>query len=122
MTETKTLKNFVGGEYVDASNGRTYDLVNPATGQTFAQAPISEQADIDRAFEAAERAFETWRETTPSERQLALLRLADSIEDRAWHRVPDRRGHSSPVIPRGSGDPLPQVSARDLKRDQCGPC
>ena len=53
MTETRTLKNFVGGEYVDASNGRTYDLVNPATGQTFAQAPISEQEDIDRAFEAA---------------------------------------------------------------------
>ena len=55
MTETKTLKNFVGGEYVDASDGRTYDLVNPATGQTFAQAPLSEQADVDRAFEAAEQ-------------------------------------------------------------------
>jgi len=83
MTETRTLKNFVGGEYVDATNGRTYDLVNPATGETFAQAPVSEQADIDRAFGAAERAFETWRDTTPSERQLALLRIADAIEDRA---------------------------------------
>jgi betaine-aldehyde dehydrogenase len=83
MTETKTLKNFVGGEYVDASNGRTYDLVNPATGQTFAQAPVSEQADIDRAFEVAADAFEAWRDTTPSERQLALLRIADAIEERA---------------------------------------
>src|SRR5918998_1190410 len=83
MTETKTLKNFVGGEYVDAADGRTYDLVNPATGQTFAQAPLSEQEDIDRAFDAAEKAFETWRDTTPSERQLALLKLADAIEDRA---------------------------------------
>ena len=81
MTETRTLKNFVGGEYVDAAGGRTYELVNPATGQTFAEAPLSQQADIDRAFEAAERAFETWRDTTPSERQLALLRLADAIED-----------------------------------------
>src|ERR671914_2695340 len=87
MTETKTLKNFVGGEYVDAADGRTYDLVNPATGQTFAQAPISEQEDIDRAFDAAERAFETWRDTTPSERQLALLKLADAIEDRAEELV-----------------------------------
>jgi betaine-aldehyde dehydrogenase len=87
MTETRTLKNFVGGEYVDASNGRTYDLVNPATGQTFAQAPISEQEDIDRAFDAAQRAFETWRETTPSERQMALLRIADAIEDRAEELV-----------------------------------
>ena len=92
MTETRTLKNFVGGEYVDASNGRTYDLVNPATGQTFAQAPISEQEDIDRAFEAAQRAFETWRDTTPSERQLALLRLADAIEERAEELVgPNQR-------------------------------
>ena len=83
MTETRTLKNFVGGEYLDASGGRTYDLINPATGDTFAQAPISEQVDIDRAFEAAERAFETWRDATPSERQLAMFRIADAIEDRA---------------------------------------
>src|SRR5919112_1040033 len=83
MTETKTLKNFVGGEYVDAADGRTYDLINPATGQTFAQAPNSGQEDIDRAFDAAARAFETWRDSTPSERQLALLKLADAIEDRA---------------------------------------
>ncbi len=83
MTETKTMKNFVGGEYVDAADGRTYDLVNPATGQTFAQAPLSEQADVDRAFEVAEKAFETWRDATPSERQLALFRIADAIEERA---------------------------------------
>jgi betaine-aldehyde dehydrogenase len=83
MTETKTLKNFVGGEFVDASDGRTYDLVNPATGQTFAQAPLSEQADVDRAFEVAAKGFETWRDATPSERQLALLRIADAIEERA---------------------------------------
>src|SRR5688500_6422110 len=87
MTETRTLKNFVGRGYVDASNGRTYDLVNPATDYTFAQALISEQEDIDRAFEAAQSAFETWRDTTPSERQLALLRLADAIEERAEELV-----------------------------------
>ena len=51
MTETSTLKNFVGGEYVDAADGRTYELVNPATGQTFAEAPISEQADVDRGLQ-----------------------------------------------------------------------
>src|ERR671913_1610524 len=83
MTETRTLKNFVGGEYVEAAGGRTYELVNPATGQTFAEAPVSEQADVDAAFGAADRAFETWRDTTPSERQLALLRIADAIEVRA---------------------------------------
>ena len=92
MTETKTLKNFtlknfIRGEHVDAAGGRTYDLVNPATGQTFAQAPVSEQADVDRAFEVAGEGFETWRDATPSERQLALLRLADAIEERAEELV-----------------------------------
>jgi betaine-aldehyde dehydrogenase len=87
MTETKTLKNFVGGEYVDASDGRTYDLVNPATGQTFAQAPLSGEEDVDRAFGVAARAFESWRDTTPSERQLAMFRIADAIEERAEELV-----------------------------------
>jgi betaine-aldehyde dehydrogenase len=87
MTETRTLKNFIGGEHTDTADGRTYDLVNPATGEVFAQAPISDQTDIDRAFEAASRAFETWRNSTPSERQLALLRIADAIEERAEELV-----------------------------------
>src|SRR5215208_467282 len=83
MTETRTLKNFVGGEYTDAADGRYYDLVNPATGETFAQAPASGKEDLDRAFEVAQRAFESWRDSTPSERQLALIRIADAIEERA---------------------------------------
>jgi betaine-aldehyde dehydrogenase len=87
MTETRTLKNFIGGEHTDTADGKTYDLVNPATGEVFAQAPISDQTDIDRAFEAASRAFESWRDSTPSERQLALLRIADAIEDRAEELV-----------------------------------
>ncbi len=82
--DTKTkLQNFVGGEHVDPAEGRLYDLVNPATGEAFAQAPMSGEEDVDRAFEAAEKAFEVWRDSTPSERQLALLRIADAIEDRA---------------------------------------
>ena len=83
MTETRTLKNFVGGEYTDAADGRYYDLVNPATGETFAQAPASGREDLDRAFEVAQRAFDSWRDSTPSERQLALIRIADVIEERA---------------------------------------
>jgi betaine-aldehyde dehydrogenase len=82
-TQRKKLKNFVGGEYVDASDGRYSDLINPATGEVFASAPVSSQADVNRAFEVASRAFESWRDTTPSERQLALFRIADAIEERA---------------------------------------
>ena len=87
MTETRTLKNFVGGEHADTGDGRTYDLVNPATGEVFAQAPLSGEEDVDRAFRAAQRAFETWRDTTPSERQMALLKIADAFEDRAEELV-----------------------------------
>ncbi len=68
---------------MDPADGRTYDLVSPVTGETFAQAPASSAEDVDGAFASAEKAFETWRDTTPSERQLALLRLADAIEERA---------------------------------------
>jgi betaine-aldehyde dehydrogenase len=86
--ETKTrLQNFVGGEHLDTADGRLYDLVNPATGEVFAQAPLSGKADIDRAFEVAERAFESWRDSTPSQRQLALLKLADAVEERAEELV-----------------------------------
>jgi betaine-aldehyde dehydrogenase len=82
-TKKKRVQNFVGGEYVEASDGRSSDLINPATGEVFAEAPVSNGADVDRAFEVADRAFETWRDTTPSERQLAMLRIADAIEERA---------------------------------------
>jgi betaine-aldehyde dehydrogenase len=86
-TQRKKLKNFVGGEYVDASDGRYSDLINPATGEVFASAPVSSQTDVNRAFEVASRAFESWRDTTPSERQLALFRIADAIEERAEELV-----------------------------------
>jgi betaine-aldehyde dehydrogenase len=82
--DTKTkLQNFVGGEHVDPADGSLYDLINPATGEVFARAPMSGKEDVDRAFEAAEKAFEVWRDATPSQRQLALLKIADAIEDRA---------------------------------------
>ncbi|MEW6635583.1 MAG: gamma-aminobutyraldehyde dehydrogenase [Actinomycetota bacterium] len=81
--QTKTIKNFVGGEHVDPAEGRFYDVINPSTGEAYTRAPASGKEDVDRAFEAAERAFEGWRDSTPSERQLALLRIADAIEERA---------------------------------------
>jgi betaine-aldehyde dehydrogenase len=84
---TTSVKNFVGGERVDPADGQFYDVVNPATGEAFAQAPMSGKVDVDRAFEVAEKAFEVWRDTTPSQRQLALLRIADAIEDRAEELV-----------------------------------
>lgn len=77
------LRNFIDGASVDAASGATYDVVNPATGQAYTTAPASDAEDVDRAMRAAERAFEHWGETTPKERQEALLRIAQAIEDRA---------------------------------------
>ena len=83
MTSPRTLRNFIGGAFVDGGSGATSDVVNPATGQVVARAPLSGAEEVDAAYEAADRAFGEWGRTTPSERQQALLKIADTIEDHA---------------------------------------
>ena len=77
------MQNFVGGEHVDTAEGRRADLVDPSTGEVFGSAPVSGPEDVDRAYAAAASAFETWRDVTPAERQRALLRFADAVEEHA---------------------------------------
>jgi 1-pyrroline dehydrogenase len=76
-------KNFVGGKWVDAVEGGTMEVLNPATGETIAEVPRGTQADVDRAVEAAKQALPEWLETTPQERSEALLKLAAAIDDNA---------------------------------------
>jgi aminobutyraldehyde dehydrogenase len=76
-------KNFVGGTWVDAVEGGTMEVLNPATGETIAEVPRGTQADVDRAVEAAKQALPEWLETTPGERAEALLKLAAVIDDNA---------------------------------------
>lgn len=83
MTATRTLQNFINGEYTDASGDRSLALVDPASEEVYAQSPVSTAADVDAAYTAASAAFQTWKETTPGERQLALFRIADAMEARA---------------------------------------
>ncbi len=83
QTGIRSIKNFVNGEHVEPAEGRYYDVTNPATGEVFAQAPASGKEDVDRAYRAAEKAFEGWRDATPATRQLALFRIADALEERA---------------------------------------
>ncbi|HEX8304340.1 MAG TPA: gamma-aminobutyraldehyde dehydrogenase [Jatrophihabitans sp.] len=80
---TRSLSNFVNGEQVPAADGRTLEVTNPATGQVYLTSPLSGPEDIDRAYQAAATAFESWRDTTPSDRQRALLKFADAVESRA---------------------------------------
>jgi betaine-aldehyde dehydrogenase len=77
------LQNFIGGQWTDLSYDKRADLIDPSTSEVFATAPISGQAEIDAAFTSAAEAFPGWRDSTPAERSLALLRIADALEARA---------------------------------------
>ena len=84
MTDTlervKTYQQFIGGEFVDAADGRTAEVINPANDQVIANVPASSTEDVDRAVNAAATAFETWKNTTPQDRSLLLLKIADALE------------------------------------------
>ena len=77
------LQNFVGGQWTDLSYDRRADIIDPSTGEVFATAPVSGEAEVDAACRAAAEAFPAWRDATPAERSLALLRIADALEARA---------------------------------------
>jgi betaine-aldehyde dehydrogenase len=83
----RDLHNFIAGRAAEAASDHRSDLVNPSTGEVFATAPVSGSADVDAAFSAASDAFDGWRDATPAERSLALLRIADAIEARAEELV-----------------------------------
>ncbi|HEY3438996.1 MAG TPA: gamma-aminobutyraldehyde dehydrogenase [Actinotalea sp.] len=108
-TDPIELRNVVGGEPSATLDGATSDIVDPTTGERYAVAPVSSAADVDRALRTAARAFETWRDTTPAERQLALLKIADAIEARAQEFVD--------VESRNTGKPLALAAA-----DEVPPC
>ncbi len=79
----RTLKNFVNGEYVESRADSALNIVNPANGQVYATSANSNEADVVAAFKAADAAFDGWSNSTPAERQLALLKIADAMEARA---------------------------------------
>jgi len=100
------VRNFVDGASTDAIEGQTSDLVDPTTGQVFATAPVSTQPDIDAAYAAAERAFESWSQTIPAERQAALLKIADAIESHADELIA--------LESQNTGKPLALVASEEI--------
>jgi 1-pyrroline dehydrogenase len=80
VTQTK---QFIGGEWVEASSGETMEVLNPATAEVIAEVPRSSADDVDRAVEAARKAWDEWRFKTPKDRMELLLKLADTIEENA---------------------------------------
>jgi 1-pyrroline dehydrogenase len=79
----QSYKNFVGGELVDSVEGRTMEVLNPATGEVVAEVPRGTQADVERAVDAARAALPEWLDRTPKDRMELLLRLADVIDEHA---------------------------------------
>ncbi|MFV6025831.1 gamma-aminobutyraldehyde dehydrogenase [Streptomyces sp. NPDC056264] len=106
MSKPMRLRNYVNGTFTDAVDGRTIEVVNPATGEVYATSPLSGRADVDAAMAAAAAAFGTWRDTTPAERQLALLKIADAIGARADELVA--------VESRNTGKPLALTAADEV--------
>lgn len=83
----RRLSNFIGGESVAPKSGKYVELINPGTGQPMAEMPVSNATDIDDAVQSAAKAFQSWKRTTPSQRSVALLKIADILEARAEELV-----------------------------------
>ncbi len=79
----KSYKNYVDGAMVDAVEGQDEPIISPVDESVLGKVPKCTEKDVDRAVEAAAAAFETWQDTTPGERSLMLLKLADRIEQNA---------------------------------------
>jgi betaine-aldehyde dehydrogenase len=78
-----TVQNFIDGQLVPPAEGRNEPILNPATGEVLAEAPVSSAEDVERAVSAARNAFQAWSVTTPAERASALDKLADAVEEHA---------------------------------------
>ncbi len=109
MSDRIEARNFVDGEYVDARSGERSDLVDPSTGEVFGTAPVSGAEDVDRAYDAAARAFRGWRKTVPADRQKALLAFADSLEAHAEELVEIESRNTGKVVATTMAEEVPPM-------------
>jgi betaine-aldehyde dehydrogenase len=108
--ELPELYNFVGGRLVPARDGATSAVVDPSTGEAYLRAPVSGSADVDGALRIAAEAFETWRDTTPAERSLALLRFASAIEARTEDLVEAESRNTGKPVAMTRSDEVPPLA------------
>src|SRR5919204_2056718 len=101
---TKTFQNYVGGEWVDAASGETFESVNPANGETIGVFPKSKAEDVDRAVEAAKAAYEEWRLVPAPRRGEILFRFAQLLTEQK-DDLADLMAHEmGKVLPEAAGD------------------
>ena len=125
----KSLQNFINGQSLPSKSGRTSEIINPATGLPYATAAVSDAADIEVAMNAAKNAFADWRDSTPSERQRALLKIADAFESRADELVAiESENTGKPLVLTASEEVPPMIdqirffagAARNLEGKSAG--
>src|SRR4051794_41540524 len=97
-TEAHEVKQFIGGQWIEAADGKTFDDKDPFTGETVALVPAGGAEDAKRAIEAAAAAFEEWAATPPAMRQGIFLKAADLLEQRQDEGVS--------LLARGTGGPV----------------
>jgi betaine-aldehyde dehydrogenase len=105
----RRLSNFIGGEMVASQSGKYVELLNPGTGEPFAEMPVSNAADVDAAVTSAAAAFISWRRSTPSQRSLALLKIADILEANAERLVDVETENCGKIIPVTMSEEIPPM-------------
>jgi betaine-aldehyde dehydrogenase len=110
----RELENFIDGAFVAPADGATEPVLNPATGEEIAQAPLSSAADIDAAVTAARRAFDGWSQTTPAARAEALLGLAAAVEEHGDELAREEAINAGKPIASVLSDEIP-VAADNLR-------
>src|SRR3954452_20238761 len=108
-TATQQLQNLINGELVDAAEGATDPVLNPATGEEIAHAPASGDQDVQRAVAAARTAFESFQNTTPAQRQDLLLKLADIVEENGGELAPIESANAGKPIHAVKDDEIPAM-------------
>ena len=101
---TKTFQNYIGGEWMDAASGETFESTSPATGETIGLFPSSGPEDVDRAVEAAKTAFEEWRLVPAPRRGEILFRFAQLLTDEKDNVAQLMAREMGKVLPEAGGD------------------
>src|SRR5712691_7313453 len=102
--ETKTFRNFIDGEWVDAASGDTFDSTSPATGELIGTFPKSGPEDVDRAVEAAKRAYEEWRLVPAPARGEILYRFGGLVREEKDELALLMAREMGKVLPEAGGD------------------
>jgi acyl-CoA reductase-like NAD-dependent aldehyde dehydrogenase len=103
-TATKSFKNFIGGEWVDAVSGETFETTSPANGETLGVFPRSGAEDVDRAVEAAKSAYEDWRLVPAPRRGEILFRFAQLLTEQKDDIAQLMAREMGKVLPEAAGD------------------